>query len=464
MKILAVTLVAVFGAVGMACSDSPSSSPVSGIPAIMTSSTATPVARAAPTPTVTATPAPAPTATPVARATPTPAVAVTAIPAPTATQVIRAALIPAVAAAPTATPTATPVARATSAVTSSSLDFRVDFPDWVGESPIMALKIADSDVIARARFLSLDSTTKKDPNREGAYVAELAYKFEIIEYLKGEGHDELTVGMNSGPKFIAYPDWIGRRTEEEAQALAASWMESSRSIFANRGEGILFLLQSHNEGQHLYFTSVTDGEGGGDYPIVGETWLDFGEDSMYRHRLTDREIARISLAEVISRIEDIGFFTEGEYGQCVVSSLYERSKLRERILGTYLALILGGYYEPEPPPRYMVKIDADETGGAYAPVFQFRRPPYRAPKFSDYWLDGTDRELFTIDNFMDPGITGISFESVIPVSPLPEGEFSIYYGQYHQSLPCDTAHWRGDGWRSADTAQWVVIVAANRRD
>ena len=345
---------------------------------------------------------------------------------------------------------------------SENLDFRVDFPDWVGESPIMAAKIAVSDVIARARFLSLDSTIKKDTNMEDGYEAELVYKFEIIEYLKGEGHDELTVVMKSGPKYIAFPDWIDQRTEEEAQELAAHWMNKSRGIFAYREEGMLFLLQPRNEGQHLYFTSVTNSEGDGGYPIVGETWLDFGEDSMYRHKLTDGEVMGISLAEVISRIQDIDFLTEGEYGQCVISTLYERSELRERILGTFLALNLAGYYEPEPPPRYMVKIYVDdELGGAHAPVFEFRRPPYRSPKFSDYWLDGTDRELFTIDNFMDPEI---SFESVIPAGPLPEGEFSIYYGQYHRSLPCDTAHWKGDGWWKRDTAQWVVSVAANRSD
>ena len=169
---------------------------------------------------------------------------------------------------------------------------QVEFPAWVEESPKMAQHIATSDVIAKTKFVSLDSTTKRHGSY--GYVAELVYTFEVVQYLKGDGADELVVRMSSGPKYIAFPDWLDTRTESEALELAQSWLGRSINIVGNKRDAILLVGRS-GEGEDYYFTSSEDGQGSGGYPTVGETWLAEEKSSMYRHQFTDRKSATISL-------------------------------------------------------------------------------------------------------------------------------------------------------------------------
>ena len=64
---------------------------------------------------------------------------------------------------PSSTPTPTPGISATPTPTATATQpiVQVEFPTWVEGSPEMAQFIATSDVIAKAKFVSLDSTTKK---------------------------------------------------------------------------------------------------------------------------------------------------------------------------------------------------------------------------------------------------------------------------------------------------------------
>ena len=79
----------------------------------------------------------------------------------------------------------------------------------------MARRLASSDVIARAKFVSLDSATKK--HADYGYVVELMYRFEAVQNLNGNGPDEVGIRMNSGPKQMAFPDAIATApTVEEA--------------------------------------------------------------------------------------------------------------------------------------------------------------------------------------------------------------------------------------------------------
>ena len=117
-----------------------------------------------------------------------------------------------------ATPTA--IATTTAAVTPTAVPdvVRVDFPAWVDASPQMAVEIATADVIVQASLSSLESMTKKHQNY--GYVAEVIYRFETRQYLKGHGADELEVRIGSGSKYEAFPDLLVERTESEANQLA----------------------------------------------------------------------------------------------------------------------------------------------------------------------------------------------------------------------------------------------------
>ena len=270
-------------------------------------------------------------------------------------------------------PSSTPTAIAT----------QIEFPTWVEGSPKMAQSIATSDVIAKAKFVSLDATAKKHDS--WGYAAELTYKFEVVQYLQGNGADELVVRMSSGPKYIAFPDWLGKRTTSEAIELAEDWLGRSLRIVSNWRDGIL-LLDRSGQGEDYYFKSSEEGYGRGGSPTLGETWLVEDQASMYRHQFPGEKSATISLSDLNARIEDMRRLMEGDYAPCVARALYYRNRVRDQLLGTYRELTLGGYREPEAFPKHVAAIDSERS--ANATVFRFRRPPYQLPRFSDYWLDG----------------------------------------------------------------------------
>ena len=210
-------------------------------------------------------------------------------------------------------------------------------------------------------------------------------------------------------------------------------------------------------GNDYSFVAYEDGQGYGDRPVIGETWLNQADDLTYRHKFSGDDGGVISLAELEARIEYMEPLMAGEYSTCVYWTLAQRDDVRSQIEGTYRELTLGGYREPEPFPRYSVTIDAGKSE-----VFLFRRPPYKAPRFSDYWLDGEDKDLFAIytrsyENEDSELLSTI--DAVYTYLDLPEGVYSVYYSQYHRLLPCDVG-WASGGWRSADTTEWVVEVIA----
>ncbi len=87
-------------------------------------------------------------------------------------------------------------------------------------------------------------------------------------------------------------------------------------------------------------------------------------------------------------------------------------------------------------------------------------PPYQTPRFSHYWLDGEDKDLFAIGVSYDP--TSISYLSLTTTQPLSTGEYSVHVSQVHSSLPCDEAHHFAGGWWTWDTTEWVVKVTSSQ--
>ena len=84
---------------------------------------------------------------------------------------------------------ATPDAAAAQTATNNIA--QIEFPSWVDGSPAMAQAIAYATTIARARVASVSSSTTNYPDYGPR--AELTYRFEVDEYLKGDGDDELVV-------------------------------------------------------------------------------------------------------------------------------------------------------------------------------------------------------------------------------------------------------------------------------
>ena len=272
--------------------------------------------------------------------------------------------------------------------------------------------------------------------------------------MKGSGPNELVVRMDSGPKYIAFPDWLGLRTESEAIELADRWLGRSMNVIDNKRDAIL--LFDRAEPGEYYFRSTEDDESHIGYPAIGTTWLVEVQPSIYRHRFMDEQSGTISLSDFNDLIEEMSLLMEGDYAPCVSMALYYRTRVRAQLLGVYRELTLGGYREPEPFPRYSAQVDLERSENAT--VFSFRRPPYQSSRFSDYWLDGRDKDLFAIDVYDD---ATLFYEGLRTVRTLPQGEYSVHYNQFHHSLPCDETFPRyDDAWRSSDTAEWVINVTS----
>ena len=309
----------------------------------------------------------------------------------------------------------------------------------------MASQIANSDVIAEVKFTSLESATKEHPSY--GFVAELTYKFEVIKHLKGDGTKEIVVREIDGPSS----DVIVHRSEEEVRKRAESWLLYSKAVVGAKQNAILFLR--HNRETNEYSFAVLE-IGSSDHLALGTSWLGAVDDSMYRHLFTDGEAAIISVADLKIRIEQLSLLTEGEYGGCVRSALYWRDRVRRQTLGTYREMTIAGFKPPEPFPRYEVALNSVEARSST--VFEFRRPPYRSPLFSDYWLDGEDKGLFAIETRIYPDFT---YEAIVIAEELPPGTYSVHYSQYHESLPCsEMSPYVESEWWTSDTAEWVVNI------
>ena len=431
MKFILVMLLT-FGVVSVACSTSPTPTltPTAGI-ATPSAPTVTTVAQ----PTATATPAQVPTPTP--RPTAVPTLEPTTTPASTLTL------------EPTAIPTLEPTSHPTSALEASIHTVQIEFPPWVETSPDIAQSIVLSAVIAKARFLSIEPIIRE--HSTWGYVVEMVYRFQVFQYLKGEGSDELVIHLSSGPKYIAFPDWLAWRGEREARELAEKWLDASLAMYDNQRDGIL-LLRTLGQEQRYSFTSIDRSTGHSGCPMIGKTWLPENKDSMYRIEFTSRKSATIFLSELNVLIDNLRPLMEGQYAVCVPLVLNHVNRVRSQLLGTHKQLTLAGSRDPKPFPRQVLTFDSQLQ--ANTEVFRFTRPPHQSPRFRHHWLEGKDKALFAIDLHAD---ADGSYESLRTIQTLPIGEYRVHFSKHERPLPCSETP-DPDDWPVQETVELVLNV------
>ena len=405
-----------------------------------------PTARTTLEPTAAPTPVPEPTAA----STPTmePTAAPTPVPEPTATSTPTME--------PTIASTPTPKSTATSRPSERPYVIRVEFPDWIEESPNQAETIAASAVIAKAHLVSIESAVVPLDDDLG-YEAELIYQFEAIEYLEGNGHEVLAISLWSGPRYASFPDVLDYRTEGEARELAERWKWQSLDRWANIDHGVLFAAESHRGGYS--FASTDDDEVHLPYPAIGETWL--SENTS--RKLGGYGIGSLSAEDLADHIEDIRQLTNGPYERCMNGAIWNMTEVRERIEGTYRQLTVGGWLEPEPLPRRVVELSAEDL--AYPQYYDSNlvlrndRFPPNTSRFSHYWLDGRDKDLFAIDIY-ERDDTGEIVERLLFIGEPSAGEYTVHFNQYHTTLPCDAPvrDWSPENWWHWEAVEWVVKV------
>ena len=348
----------------------------------------------------------------------------------------------------TSSPASQPLREGTESVATGVV--HVGFPAWVDDCPKLATSILGSDVIARVRFVHLDSAIEE---RESlGFFVDLKYTFEALEYLKGSGPEQIVVRLNSGPTYEAFPDWLGYRTEGEARQLESSW-HSRNLVKAHRASDAILLVARPGADGVYSFEASDRGRGQGGEPIMGETWLRESGLDTYTHGFAGGADTKISLTGLTALISSFKPIPESEYSSCVYVALSIRQRVREQILGTYRRLTLGGYTDPIPFPKYSVTLDPENP---YGFPLRLERPPYAQPRCSHYWLDGPDKELFATNTHF---FTGNTLEIVSTTAWLPPGQYHVHYGQYHTSISGSaTVERNANSWGTWDVLELVITV------
>ena len=115
-----------------------------------------------------------------------------------------------------------------------------------------------SDVVARVRFLSASAGVRRYPSADGRGADPvLAFRFRVIEYLKGSGDDELTVRVLARDYPLS-DDIIVMPTPDANEALRTAQARlAERDTRWDGLEAIVFLRSSHvaEESGDYVFTS-----------------------------------------------------------------------------------------------------------------------------------------------------------------------------------------------------------------
>ena len=282
----------------------------------------------------------------------------------------------------------------------------------------------------------------------------MIYEFEVFEYLKGDGEDELKVHLFSGPKYYAFPDWIADRSQREARELATNWEEASRDLIGQTAILTLYYTFSDDSDKGNAYRAYGKGYGIVPYPILYALWQVKDDASLYEGESESGQVKTIALADLKNKIEDMSVASAGGQVACIIKTLYWRSRVKSQFHGTYKELTIGGYREPDEFPASRVEMASGHS--AKTAVFQNQSPSPNTAHFTDVWLEGRDKELFAPGFVEDSGLVT---EGMYTIRPLPQGEYSVIYSRFNRSTPCGDPR-VVDSSAAWDATEWILDVAS----
>ena len=311
-----------------------------------------------------------------------------------------------------------------------------------------------SNVIARVTLNSAESHVIADP--PGTYTPALKFRFQVIEYLKGDGDTELTVEvpLDAFNVSVERPSVSVDRPSAEATAEA---MADARDRSWDGRESIV-LLGPSNAGQaagasgpmmhrftgpeypvNIYQYAITSGynrvwlpaaDPSGSSGAVGSAEPEYLTGPPYAQSQgatgsSSANAPTISLSEINKRIKaNDDLLAENRdvqgYEECI------RGKFR------YDAYVRNGHFKP-------FSVDANIPSGqseGYRLSSKYQEGEY----YSKWWTTGPDSDLFVLrmvdDSDGDPS-TGFVWEHVA-TRPIPRGVYRIFYNvQSSRWIPCN---------------------------
>ena len=289
--------------------------------------------------------------------------------------------------------------------------------------------ITRSDVIAVVDLISVDRGVEAwKPGDDVGYSKTLEFTFQVKEYLKGSGGDEVV-----GIVF----DWT-QTFDTVAGADLAKDLDSDRKTDWDNRKAVVFLRDDAKDPQlnweaGRYYLGLASEEFGEEYSVVNSSyrpWLPAASDSDDEQRFllgSDQVLypPTISLDELKARISAIGQEIAGrtdEYRDCVLANYrWQREVLywKESLGGTY-------YYK-----RDDVSVGSGMPKGAkvftssMSETLIHARNEYPLPEGATdkHVLAGSDAEYFS----------GAFPAEIFAERPLPQGEYRVY----HAHLPYD---------------------------
>lgn len=319
-------------------------------------------------------------------------------------------------------------------------------------------RIYFAPTIVRAALLSGEpsiETVVGNPGVAPTYKAVHRYQFNVIEYLRGGGPEEITVRYRSNDAYL---------TEEEAWGIAKRSFEFRNASWDDR-EAVLFLIGQNQSGvsgasgqqpQTFQFPTWAWGEFQYTVDTLNRVWLPSAQASGAAGQSADEEArsyltgnsagdaggvtgsgetsSRISLAELRSKITaasaDLlaGREIEG-YEECLDRKFaYEQDRHAEAIRG-------------ESSQQYEVREEIESGAAWWTEVDRLRFASYEVAgkEYNRIWLEGADKALFfaEIDDDDKDYRNGFS-ELVATARPLPAGVYRAeIHGQHALYIPCN---------------------------
>ena len=309
-------------------------------------------------------------------------------------------------------------------------------------------RIISSDAVVRVRLLSVSSGTEiRNEDGNNKYVAALIHKFEVLEYLKGSGANELVAVVHDAA--YRYETKLG------ADILGKDLRDNRYARWDDR-EAIVFLADSHptlpsSQQEDRYWFGIIDGER--DYYTIrsryGKYWLPSASSSGVSMAYNSGE--QRFFTEAPPESSTASLTASGQAWQVDDTSTITLAELKNRISKLEAEINAGDgseeyrlciYYKYEWERRLIWRKERGFSTSRYDQSIYSGLPAgsevYVDPgawshegqkdKFWNFWLEGRDENLFTYNH---PGI-------VYSERPLPSGEYRVYFNiQPYKYIICN---------------------------
>ena len=312
-----------------------------------------------------------------------------------------------------------------------------------------------SDTVARVRLLSFAGGVE-GPNSGGWYAPSFEFTFEAMQYLKGDGGDELVAVASGVPGGLIPGCDASARTEMQR-------LLPGRDTRWDNLEAIIFLNGQFYEDEHRYRLGYIQQGGQSGYTVDSpykRAWLPEAPstgtsgEADQRFLLSAPAFDQSASGQIdaladeptigLNEIKLMVARLDSEFAARGGSDLY-RHCMHDRYA---MPRILRWELEKEGSlvRRRSYYVDSGLSAGSiiWEDDFGIGLPP---DKFGRYWLEGQDKDLFTIEAF-DPipatwswGIPGdlINYSrKVTTTRPLPAGDYEFFFNGFPAyRLLCD---------------------------